>query len=210
MARSVSNLPDANKPKVGIIYSAGHLDSAESKSLAYYLAGSLVSRGFAKSYLVGLTEEGSPCDLQKEHNQLFKGCIAFLPPGKTTVREVRTAAVAISDGSATVKTDSSSSNDAQIFFCHWNELTNCQVIIVAVNSNDTVACSSKLASILGDSQYRVVVFSLQRGVKNGGILKDGYDFFLYRMFVLDCCCVRSYYFHNFLIQITLSWSRKEQ
>jgi hypothetical protein len=174
MSQRATNLPDANKPRVGIIYSAGNLDSVESKSLAYYLAGLLVSRGFAKSYLVGLGAEGSPCNLQQEHYQLFKGCIAFLPPGKTAVREVRTAVVAISDGSAAVKSDATSSNDAQIFFCHWNELTNCQVIIVAVNSNDTVACSLKLASILGDSHYRVVVFSLQRGVKNGGILKDGY------------------------------------
>lgn len=178
MSRSSNDLPDANKPRVGLIYSAGSLDSAESKSLAYYLACSLVSRGFAKSYLVGLSTEGGPCNLQQEHNRLYKGCIAFLPPGKTTLREVKTAAVAISDGSAAVKADATSNNDAQICFCHWNELTNCQVIIVVVNSNDTVACTSKLASILGESKYRVVVFSLQRGVKNGGILKDGYVFSL--------------------------------
>ena len=207
MSPSGTQIPEANKPRVGIIYSASEQDSTESKSLAYYLAGSLVSRGFAKSYLVGLSAEGSPCNLQREHKELYKGCISYLPPGKTSVREVRNAAVAISDGNAAVISDAGSSYDARIFLCHWNELIDCQVIIVVVNSNDTVACSSKLASVLGDSRYRVVVFSLQRGVKNGGILKDGYALPLSSL-IINSSRLCSTHFDHFFIQITLSWGRK--
>ena len=170
----MSPIPEANKPIVGIVYSESTNDSSESKSLAYFLSGSLVSTGFAKVNLVGLSRDGAPCDLDRIYRQLFKGAISFLPPGKSSRNEAKSAAVAISDGSTTATSNYNSRDSPQICLSHWNELQNCQVIIVTVNSNDTEACSSKLAACLSNSLYHVVVFSLQRGVRNGGILKDGY------------------------------------
>ena len=166
-------MPEANKPVVGIIYSASNEDSAESKNLAYFLSGCLISRGFAKVKLVGLNQNGSPCDLRLEHTDLHKGSISFLPPGKSSFRDIKTATVSVSDCSDAGDSRGDSTVSSQISFSHWNELENCQVIIVTVNSSETVACSAKLASVLATTIYHVVVISLQRGVKNGGILKDG-------------------------------------
>ena len=173
VANIMSPIPEANKPIVGIVYSESNVDSSESKNLAYFLSASLVSKGYAKVNLVGLSRDGAPCDLDRNYKHLFKGTISILPPGKSSRNDVISAAVAISDGSTTATSNYNSRNSPQICLSHWNELQNCQVIIVTVNSYDTEACTLKLAGCLSNSLYHVVVFSLQRGVRNGGILKDG-------------------------------------
>jgi hypothetical protein len=166
-------MPQSTKPVVGIIYSDGESISSESKNLAYYLSGSLVSTGYTTVNLVGLQKGGNPCDLQKQHRALSKGAISFLPPDKSSVSSVKTIPVSINDSSSTMSS-SSRQVESQLLLTHWNELQNCHVIIVTVNSNDTEACCLKLAETLPDSVYSVVVISLQRGMKNGVILKDGY------------------------------------
>eukprot|EP00596_Hydrurales_sp_CCMP1899_P003829 CAMPEP_0119046840 /NCGR_PEP_ID=MMETSP1177-20130426/49261_1 /TAXON_ID=2985 /ORGANISM="Ochromonas sp, Strain CCMP1899" /LENGTH=468 /DNA_ID=CAMNT_0007020551 /DNA_START=57 /DNA_END=1460 /DNA_ORIENTATION=- len=166
-------MPQSTKPVVGIIYSEGESISNESKNLAFYLSGALVSTGHATVNLVGLQKGGDPCDLQKQHKALSKGAISFLPPDKCKVSSVKTIPVSIYDSSATISSSSSGKVESHLYLTHWNELQNCHVIIVTVNSEDTEACCAKLAEILPDSTYRVVVISLQRGMKNGVILKDG-------------------------------------
>lgn len=175
MSHGNQSIPEANKPVVGIIYSASIQDSSESKNLAYYLSCCLISRGFAKVKLVGLNQNGSPCDLRLEHADLHKGSISFLPPGKSSIKHAKSAAVSVDDCGDGVASKFGSSGSSQISLSHWNELEKCQVIIITVNSIDTIACSTKLASVLATSIYHVVVFSIQRGVKNGGILKDGWE-----------------------------------
>ena len=44
-------------------------------------------------------------------------------------------------------------------------------MIITVNSNDTKACCMKIAETVMNTQ-NVVVFSLQRGVKNSDVVKD--------------------------------------
>ena len=173
MSCGLKPISEANKPVVGIVYSANIGDSAESKNLAYFLSGCLTARGFAKVKLVGLNHNGSPCDLRHQYADLHEGSISFLPPGKSSLRDIKTAAVSVSDCSDAEDSRYDSTGSSQISFSHWNELEKCQVIIVAVNSSETVACSTKLASVLTTTIYHAVVISLQRGVKNGGILKDG-------------------------------------
>jgi hypothetical protein len=167
-------MPQSTKPVVGVIYSDGESISNESKNLAFYLSGALLSTGYATVNLVGLQKGGNPCDLQKQHKALSKGAISFLPPDKSKVSGVKTIPVSINDCSTTISSSSSRKVESHLLLAHWNELQNCHVIIVTVNSDDTEACCLKLAEILPDSVYSVVVISLQRGMKNGVILKDGY------------------------------------
>ena len=174
MTSSDNAIPDSKKPIVGIIYTDGELSSIESRSLAFFLSASLVDTGYAKVNLVGLRPDGAPSDLQTQHKELCKGSIAFLPSGKSSLSSVRTVPVAVNNGSLNVVSNSGSTSVPQIRLSHWNDLQYCQVIIVTVNSDNTDACCVKLAAVLPDSLYHVVVFSLQRGVKNGGILKDGF------------------------------------
>ena len=167
-------VPDNRKPLLGVIYTDGDQTSLESRSLAFFLAASLVETGYAKVNLVGLRPDGAPCDLQSQHKSLFKGSISYLPTGKSAINDVHTVSVAVNNGSSNATSSSSSGSEPLIRFSHWNDLQYCQVIIVVVNSDDTDVCCAKLATVLPESLFHVVVFSLQRGVKNGGILKDGF------------------------------------
>lgn len=164
----------STKPAVGIIYSDEDLTSDESKSLAFYLSGALVSTGHAKVNLVGMQKDGNPCDLQKQHKSLSKGAISFLPVAKSNLSDVKVIPVSINNSSTAMSSSSSKETGPQLFLSHWNELQNCHVVVVTVNSDYTEACCLKLAEVLTDSVYSVVVISLQKGMKNGGILKDGY------------------------------------
>jgi hypothetical protein len=153
-------ISEANRPLVGIIYSDNDSNSIESRSLALYLAGCLISTNYARVDLVGLTSDGTPRDLQLQHKAICKEGISFLPVGKSSVRDVITVPVAVKDsssGSANPnpnpnpnRPSSSSSSTPQIYFTHWSEVQNCQLIIVTVNFNDTEACCLKLAEVLPD------------------------------------------------------------
>ena len=164
-------ISDSRKPIVGIIYSDGDSNSAESKCLAFYIASSLASTGYAKVDLIGLRPDGAPCNLDFQHSGLHKGTISFLPPGKSSAVDVKTVPVSVNNG---IDSSGNSLRTSNILFSHWSELQNCQMILVTVNSDDSDACCAKLAAVLPSSDNRVVVFSMQRGSKNGGILKDGF------------------------------------
>ena len=166
-------IPDSRKPTVGIIYTDSETNSLESKSLAFFLAASLAYTGYAKVNLTGLRTDGAPCVLEHQHKALWKGSISFLPAGKSSSNDIQTESVSVNDGSGYLTPNSSGTNGSKIRLSHWNDLQYCQVIIVTVNSDDSEACCSKLAAVLPLNLYRVVAISLQRGVKNGGILKEG-------------------------------------
>jgi hypothetical protein len=183
MAKRV--IPDNQKPVIGIIYSESENLSNESRHVACYLAGALVSTGYAKVALVGFRADGLPSDLFQQRNSLDPaGVITVLPPGKTSLSQavsltVSTVQSVTKMGAAAqgVSELSASSSIPQIAFCHWNELQHCDVIVVTVNSVDTTSCGAKLAQVLMNrstdlASDNVVVFSLQRGVRNGGMLKD--------------------------------------
>ena len=113
--------------------------SSESKNMAYFLAGMLSSSGYAKMFMVGQTEDGSPGDISHER-------IAYVP--------------AKSNGKKIVEVPGS-----DVTFGHWACLTECQVLIITVNTKDTEACCTKLADVMHDKKW-VSIFSLQRGVRN--------------------------------------------
>lgn len=58
----------------------------------------------------------------------------------------------------------------------WSILPKCDLIIITVNSDDTSACVDKLSATLVNCQVAVV--SLQRGVKNSSIVKDGWVYLM--------------------------------
>lgn len=185
MARVIS---DDKKPIVGIIYSDSIKNSLESKSLAFYLSGCLVSTGYAKVKLFCHNSESSSlADLQLQHRNLNKGVISYLPVGKSSLKDIITVSVAGDNSLNQAPNVNSHTNTPQISFAHWNELQNCPVIIATVNSDDTESCCLRLAEVLPDSIYNIVVFSLQRGVRNGGILKAGYVFNCLFVCVLVSC-----------------------
>ena len=168
------DITDNRKPTIGIIYTDSETNSLESKSFAFFLAASLSCTGYAKVNLTGLRTDGAASDLQRQHKDLYKGGISFLPAGKSSFKDVKTESVSINNGCGNSTSNICSTSEPQIRFSHWNDLQYCQVVIVTVNSDDSEACCLKLATVLPLSIYRVVVFSLQRGVKNGGILKEGF------------------------------------
>jgi ketopantoate reductase len=52
-----------------------------------------------------------------------------------------------------------------------NSLAECQLVVVTVNSSDTVACGQKITEVLHNNK-NVPVFSLQRGVRHGAVLSE--------------------------------------
>jgi hypothetical protein len=52
-------------------------------------------------------------------------------------------------------------------------MAECDVLLVTINAADTQSFCDKYLEMIPDSR-RVVVFSLQRGVKNSSILKERY------------------------------------
>ena len=70
------------KPKVGIIYSDVNNDSNESKNLAFYLCGHLVSTGYAEVVLVSHNNDNS------YDNNLNKLRISYIPGGDIRAKPI--------------------------------------------------------------------------------------------------------------------------
>ncbi len=181
---------DREKPMVGLVFSESEKESNESRFLAYYFAAVLVNTGYAKSALIGYRSDGLPSGLYQQRVDCG-GSIAVLPPGKAfrTVADVKVVPVSevntveamtkpsTTHSSSTTNNSYNSYNGIpQLAFCHFNELAHCDVIIVTVNSPDSASCAAKIALVLdqADGMKRPpVVFTLQRGVRMNGIIKDG-------------------------------------
>ena len=195
----MSRMPsDAEKPIVGLIYSESETSSNESRYIAYYLAGVLVHTGYAKAALIGYRADGLPSDLHRQREELLGGHLRVLPPGKTfrTIKDIVNVPISTVQSVAAMAGSSADGNRGNVngspplvAFCHWNELTNCDVLIVTINTPDSESCTAKMVHVLqlfsqpgsqsqgsGNRQQRPrapVVFTLQRGVRTGGIVKDG-------------------------------------
>ena len=149
---------DAEKPIVGLIYSESETSSNESRYMACYLAGVLVHTGYAKAALIGYRADGLPSDLHQQREELVGGHLRVLPPGRTfrTTKDIVSVPVstvqsvaAMSGGGGTDGSSSSSSGSLPLVaFCHWNELANCDVLIVTINANDSEACTAKMVHVL--------------------------------------------------------------
>ena len=192
---------DREKPVVGLIFSESEKESNESRFLAYYFAGVLVNTGYAKCALIGYRSDGLPSGLYQQRVDCGEA-IAVLPPGKVFRSVADVEIIPVSDvntveammkpqptgpGTGALHTTaasntsyrnhhSSSNGIPQLAFCHWNELARCDVLIVTVNSPDSISCAAKIALVLdqADGMKRPpVVFTLQRGVRMNGIIKDG-------------------------------------
>lgn len=139
---------ERRRPKVGIIYSttASEKESNESSNLAHYYCANLVRSGHCTVSMVGMQKDGS---LPMNLSQNFR--LSYYPPTARKPVEVATT---------------------DIQFAHWDAVESCHVIIVCVNSTDTETCVEKLKDVLQNHQG-VVVFGMQRGVRNSGLLKDG-------------------------------------
>lgn len=60
---------------------------------------------------------------------------------------------------------------SDVTFAYFSALQDCHLMIITVNSNDTRACCNKIADAVTNTK-NVVVFSLQRGVKNSDVVKE--------------------------------------
>ena len=164
----MSHMPsDAEKPIVGLIYSESETSSNESRYMAYYLAGVLVHTGFAKAVLMGYRVDGLPSDLHRQREELVGGQLRILPPGRTfrTIKDIVSVPVssvqsiaAMSGRSRSDGNGNGSSNGSPplVAFCHWNELVNCDVLIVTVNAPDSEACTAKMVHVMQLYSQQVV------------------------------------------------------
>ena len=60
-----------------------------------------------------------------------------------------------------------------IEFCHFSAISDCHVLLIAINANDNSAFISKLIEMIPVDKA-VTVFCMQRGVRSSGLLKEGY------------------------------------
>lgn len=60
---------------------------------------------------------------------------------------------------------------SDVNFSHFSELNECHLVILTVNNTETAACAKKLSDLL-QNRKQVVVFSLQRGVRNSSVVKE--------------------------------------
>ena len=149
---------DAEKPIVGLIYSESETSSNESRYMAYYLAGVLINTGYAKAALIGYRADGLPSDLHRQREELVGGHLRILPPGKTfrSVKDIVSVSVSSVQSVAAMGGDSVAGNNRSssngsfplIAFCHWNELANCDVLIVTINGPDSESCTAKMVHVL--------------------------------------------------------------
>ena len=154
----MSRMPsDAEKPIVGLIFSESETSSIESQYMASYLAGVLVHTGYAKAVLMGYRADGLPSDLLRQREELIGGQLRVLPPGQTfrTTKDIVSIPVssvqsvaAMSGRSSSDGNSSSNGSPPLVAFCHWNELVNCDVLIVTVNAPDSEACTAKMVHAL--------------------------------------------------------------
>ena len=149
------------KPKVGIIYSDVNNDSNESKNLAFYLCGHLVSTGYSEVVLVSHNIDNS------YDNNLNKSRINYIPGGNINAKPIEAPSSDISYG-------------------NYSALEICHIIIVTVNSNDTESCVSKLDEVV-QTKPNMTLFSIQRGVKNACVLKEKLNGKSGAV-VMDCVC----------------------
>lgn len=133
------------RPRVGIIYSDSEKLSNESKFLAHYLCAQLAAKGYSLISMIPQSSDGAPLPSLPNNKR-----ISYIPVGKAKPVEIP-----VSD----------------ISFTYWNELEMCDIIIVTVNTEDTENCGRKISEIFTDRK-KVVVFSMQRGVRNCGVLGD--------------------------------------
>ena len=145
---------DAEKPIVGLIYSESETSSNESRYMAHYLAGVLVHTGYAKAVLMGYRVDGLSSDLHRQREELVGGQLRVLPPGRTfrTIKDIVSVPVS-SVQSVAAMGGSGSNSDGNgspplVAFCHWNELVNCDVLIVTVNAPDSEACTAKMVHVM--------------------------------------------------------------
>lgn len=142
-------------PHVALIYSESQSHSNESKHLSRYLAAHLVATGYAHVYLIGHSPNGMPCEVSASNRTRT----LYVPANQSKPSEIPSS---------------------DIKFEHWSFLQSGRVhiIIICVNSNDTESCRDKLSELLqstknNDQKRSIVIFSMQRGVRNGSIFKDG-------------------------------------
>jgi len=153
--KKVKLAPGQSLPHVALIYSDSDTHSNESKHLSRYLAAHLVATGYAHVYLVGHRHDGMPCDLPS----MARTRTLYLPVNQSKAAEIPSS---------------------DIKYEHWSFLQSgrVHVIIICVNANDTESCRDKLSELVRSStaageRPNVVIFSMQRGVRSGSILKDG-------------------------------------
>ena len=154
---------DAEKPIVGLIYSESETSSNESRYMAYYLAGVLVHTGFAKAVLMGYRVDGLSSDLHRQREELVGGQLRVLPPGRTfrTTKDIVSVPVSSVQSVTAMSGSRSSSSDGNgspplVSFCHWNELVNCDVLIVTVNAPDSEPCTAKMVHVMQLYSQQVV------------------------------------------------------
>mmetsp|Transcript_4591 Transcript_4591/g.4110 ORF Transcript_4591/g.4110 Transcript_4591/m.4110 type:complete len:407 (-) Transcript_4591:35-1255(-) len=132
------------KASVGIIYSDSLVSSFESRNLAFYLTGLLISKGHCLVKLVGYQNDLTNSQLPSNQRILFKST----PYSKTEEAPY-----------------------SDITFGYWSSLQECHLLIIVVNSDDTQKCCQRVKDILQSSK-NIPIFSLQRGVRNSAIVKD--------------------------------------
>lgn len=127
------------KPLIGILFSDNLEDSQESYFLARYIGALLALSGYAEVYLVGLTDN---LDIRS----------SSCTPRLTILHPI------------SGKDFDAPSSDINIGT--FSKLSECDVIIVTVNSKDSEFCGKKLSNLFSTSNDKVILFCLQRGVKS--------------------------------------------
>ncbi len=149
-------VPKENRPKCGIVYSDSLKESNESRYLAEYFCGQLVSTGYANVYMVGVTPDGVPGSLSSYSNKRM----SYMPSYSANGKKIEIPA-------------------GDVTHAHFDVLGQCHVIIITVNSNDTKMCKEKLFSILDikrqSKDVAVTIFAMSRGVKNSNEFKDAFS-----------------------------------
>ena len=150
------------KPKVGIIYSQSDEYSCESMNLAYYLCGLLSNSGYSEIKMIGYNQDNMNIRSDNGYHSSDKSAsssstsykrIKYILPGNVTPNEV--------------------SSSSLVSYTYFNALNECHLIIITVNSNDTKACCNRMIEAFSQSNNNnIIIFSLQRGIKNGDIVKD--------------------------------------
>lgn len=145
------------KPKVGIIYSQSDEYSCESMNLAYYLCGLLSNSGYSEIKMIGYNQDNmnirSDNGLSASNSSTSHKRIKYILPGNVTPNEV--------------------SSSSLVSYTYFNTLNECHLIIITVNSNDTKACCNRMIEAFSQSNNNnIIIFSLQRGIKNGDTVKD--------------------------------------
>jgi hypothetical protein len=164
--------------KVAIIYSDEQRQSSESRNLAHYLCGLLSTSGYAQIVMIPFSSEGPIADLSSRR-------ISYIPPKQSKPIEVPVSSFSPLFLSSFM---SSFYQGADFSFAYFNAITECHMVVVTVNSMDTVACGQRLAEVLQNRKH-IPIFSLQRGVRHGTSLSEEYAFslFFFHLFHLIYC-----------------------